>query len=430
MNGLKKIYRYISSMKLALVLLGLLIIGCVIGSVIPQGQVMKLYQQQYGDRTAGLIMALNLDDVFHSWWFVTFTIFLSLNLLTCSVLRTPALIRRWKDYENLPDEKEASGKTSVENNPNFIGRLAKNPEEFLKSLGISKFSKTNKGVIVGWRHKAGLLGPLITHIGVLLLILGFSLGQMTKVEYTVYGLPGDAKQIGDTDYVLEINAFDIGLRADDTVEQYTSDITVRNVATGEKESGTVTVNAPASMFGMKFFQNSTGWAADMHILKNGELLQEEALEAGNYVTVSDKTDLQIGFMAFYPDYHFDREKGPMTLSSKLNNPAYLYMVYFQGSVLGMNTLMEGEELTIDEYTVTFDNPRNYTLIQIKKDNFTYFALLGGVVLLLGLFLSLYVQPEKLWLEPEGDGYVVYGSCGKSGLLFTERVKAKLKEINT
>jgi cytochrome c biogenesis protein ResB len=180
---------------------------------------------------------------------------------------------------------------------------------------------------------------------------------------------------------------------------------------------------------MKFFQNSTGWAADMHILENGELLQEEAVEAGNYVTVSDKTDLQIGFMAFYPDYHYDREKGPLTLSSKLNNPAYLYIVYFQGSVLGMNTLMEGEELTIDEYTVTFDNQRNYTLIQIKKDSFTYFVLLGGVVLLLGLFLSLYVQPEKIWLKQEGDGYLVFGSGGKSGILFADRVKAKLKGNN-
>lgn len=439
MNGFKKFYKFISSMKLALVLLGLLIIGCVIGSVIPQGQIMKLYQQQYGDRTAGLIMALSLDDVFHSWWFVAFTVILCLNLFTCSILRTPALIKRWKSFGDLPDENSISNNVSVESSPHYIGRLSKDPEAFLKSLGFSRQSgtkqsetkqtETKQSYIVGVRHKAGLLGPLITHIGVLLLILGFSFGQMTKVEYTVYGLPGDAKQIGDTDYILQIDDFNIGLRADDTVEQYTSDITVRNAATGAKESASVSVNAPASLFGMKFFQNSTGWAADMHILENGELLQEEAVEAGNYVTVSDKTDLQIGFMAFYPDYHYDREKGPLTLSSKLNNPAYLYIVYFQGSVLGMNTLMEGEELTIDEYTVTFDNPRNYTLIQIKKDSFTYFVLLGGVVLLFGLFLSLYVQPEKIWLKQEGDGYLVFGSGGKSGILFADRVKAKLKGNN-
>ena len=36
----------------------------------------------------------------------------------------------------------------------------------------------------------------------------------------------------------------------------------------------------------------------------------------------------------------------------------------------MNVLMQGEELTIDEYTVLFENPRNYTLLAVKRDSFT------------------------------------------------------------
>jgi hypothetical protein len=36
----------------------------------------------------------------------------------------------------------------------------------------------------------------------------------------------------------------------------------------------------------------------------------------------------------------------------------------------MNALQGNEELTIDEYTVVFENPRYYTLLAVKRDHFT------------------------------------------------------------
>ena len=43
--------------------------------------------------------------------------------------------------------------------------------------------------------------------------------------------------------------------------------------------------------------------------------------------------------------------GPSTASEALNNPACLYSVYYQGQIIGMNALMAGEELTIEERDV-------------------------------------------------------------------------------
>ena len=50
------------------------------------------------------------------------------------------------------------------------------------------------------------------HLGILLLILGFTLGQLTHREWTVYGVPGDTKPIGDTGYFLTIDDFEVWLR--------------------------------------------------------------------------------------------------------------------------------------------------------------------------------------------------------------------------
>ena len=90
-----------------------------------------------------------------------------------------------------------------------------------------------------------------------------------------------------------------------------------------------------------------------------------------------------------------------------------------GQVLGMNVLMSGEELTIDEYTVTFSNPQSYTLIQAKRDSFAWLALLGGLIATLGLFLAFYIRPVTLWAVREESGWTVRGRSRKGGVLFRE-----------
>ena len=347
MKLLKSIWKFLSSMQFAIILLVILIAACAVGSFVTQGQSYSWYAAAYGERAAGAILALRLDDAFHSWWFIVITAFLCLNLLLCNLLRLPSMIKRTR---RIPGGRDAV------------------------------------------RRKAGIWGAWICHLGVLLIILGFGFGQMLKQEYTVYGVPGESKAIGDTGYIITIDSFDIDLRDDDTVRQYTAGITVRNAARAESESAEISVNNPASLFGMRFYQNSTGWAADVHVTKDGEPLQDEVICAGDYIAVKDKPELVIYFNAFYPDYELKEGVGPSTKSSKLNNPAYLYSVYYREQMLGMNALLADEKVTIDEYAVTFSDPQNYTLIQIKRDPLTPVALLGGLVTLLGLFIAFYIKP--------------------------------------
>ena len=66
---------------------------------ITQGEIYEwYYAQTYSDRIAALIIALSLDDAFHSWWFAPITAFLCVNLLMCSVLRFPQIRRNWLGF--------------------------------------------------------------------------------------------------------------------------------------------------------------------------------------------------------------------------------------------------------------------------------------------------------------------------------------------
>lgn len=418
MKTLKRIYKFIASMRFAIILLVVLALACSAGSLVTQGQTFDWYAQRYSERTAALIVALKLDDAFHSAWFIVITAFLCLNLTLCNLTRLPQLVRRARA------EGRSEGALRTEGDATAVN--IDDPAAVFARLRMPKPApcKTEDGreALFASKHRAGLWGAWVCHLGILLLILGFGLGQMTQKQYTVYGVPGDAKPIGDTGWTLQIEDFNIDLRDDESVEQYTAAISVYSPdGDSARQSAEISVNHPATIHGMKFYQNSVGWAAQVNVLKDGQPLQQAAVCAGDFLPVEDKPELVVYLNAFYPDYVLVPGVGPSTASTQMNNPAWLYSVYYQGKLLGMNALMAGEELTIDEYTVTFTNPQRYTLIQVKVDRFAWLALLGGIVTTLGLLLALYVQPAKVWAVRQPDGrWTLHSACRKGGAIWRER----------
>ena len=428
MKTLKRIWKFIASMRFAILLLVILAVACAVGSLVTQGQSQTWYARRYSERTAALIMALRLDDAFHSAWFIVITGFLCLNLTLCNLTRLPQLIRRTR-AEGRPDGAlDGAGDVSV-------GGVA-DPKAMFARLRMPRpvACRTADGreALFVSKHRAGLWGAWVCHLGILLLILGFGLGQMTQARFSVYGVPGDTKPIGDTGCFLTIDDFTVDLRDDDTVAQYTAEITVVNTSSAGPAGGSaaISVNHPATLCGMKFYQNSTGWAAKVTVLKGGEALQEAVVCAGDFLPVVDRPELVIYLNAFYPDYVMTPGVGPSTASGRLNNPAWLYSVYYQGQLLGMNALPAGEEVTVDDYTFTLTDPQNYTLIQVKKDRFTWLALAGGLTAMLGLFLALWLQPAKVWAVRGPDGaWTVRGACRKGGAIWRERFMQNVLRLN-
>ena len=410
-------------MQFALILLLVLAAACAFGSFITQGQTLSWYTTTYGERAAAAIMLFGLDDVFHSVWFVVITAFLCLNLVFCNVIRAPGLIRLWK-AGFVPEKREKScGR--------IYGTSEKDPAELFSEMG---FRKTVSGsfedgteYIYAVKNKAGMWGAWLCHLGILILIIGFGVGQMLNTETAVYGVTGQSKRIGDTSYVLTIDDFRIDLRGDETVDQYTTDFTVRNVSNGDEMSGTTSVNHPAAMFGMKFYQNSTGWAAAMHVSKDGEEIQNDVVCVGEVTPIAEVPGLSVLIQAFYPDFFMDAGGEIGTRSSELKNPYYLYIAYYNDRVIGMNALGASEYITIDDLTVWFTDPQSYTLIQITTEPFSKLALAGGIVIMLGLLLALYVQPAEMWARKKDGLWLVTGSSRKGGVLFDRALREKLEK---
>ena len=93
---MKKVWKFLSSMGFAVALLVLLAAACALSSLVEQGLTREAYAARYGEGTASLIMALQVNDAYHSTWFIVLSGFLCLNLILCSVVRFPFFLRRYR----------------------------------------------------------------------------------------------------------------------------------------------------------------------------------------------------------------------------------------------------------------------------------------------------------------------------------------------
>ena len=418
---MKKNLKFLSSMGFAITLLVVLAAACVVASFVTQGQSYEWYAQVYSEGTAKLIVGLGLDDAFHSWWIITLAAFLCGNLLLCNLTRLGALVARTR--------REGDPAAALHGPVDASAEGVTDPFPVFERLRLPKpgtYEIEGNRVLFSGKNRAGLWGPWICHLGILLLIVGFTLGQMLHREYTVYGVPGDTKAIGDTGFFLTIDDFQVKLREDDTVAQYVADVTVFRAPQGsttvpDSRSDTVSVNHPAQLYDFKVYQNSTGYAARIAVDEGGTPLQTQVVCAGEGIEIADAPGLNVYLNAFYPDFYLQPGAGPMTLSGRMNNPAYLYSITYQGKMVGMNYWQEADgPIKVNDYTITFSEPQNYTLLQVKVDRFQGLALLGGLVTMLGLLLAFYLLPAKAWaVEAEDGTWTVFGQSRKGGALFRE-----------
>jgi len=311
------------------------------------------------------------------------------------------------------------------------GRLI--PQGLFHRMGFRNAVKTStpegKACLYSRKNFTGTWGAWLCRLGMLIIIAAFGLGQVFQTVYTVYGVPGQMKEIGDTEYSMRINDFTVELREDATVEQYRTAFTIYDDY-GTEYGAVTMVNKPATVKGMRFYQNSMGWAASLNILKNGEKIQQELLCVGESARVEGKEDLTMVLTAFYPNYYEGENGQPVTLTPELKNPGYLYSLYYQNRLLGMKVLAGDQVVSVEDYTFVFHDPQQYTLIQIKCNPFGWLAAAGGLMVIISLILAFYVRTAELWAVEQEDGtWSVAGRSRKGGSMCLEEIRQEAEKEN-
>jgi len=82
-----KIWKFFSSIKLVIWLLVIITLFSAIGTLIPQNEESAFYIDRYGHSGYQFLSQTGLVDVYASWWFILSLILFSLNLLVCFLNR-------------------------------------------------------------------------------------------------------------------------------------------------------------------------------------------------------------------------------------------------------------------------------------------------------------------------------------------------------
>jgi cytochrome c biogenesis protein len=256
--------RVLASLRLTMVLLPILILGCVVGAVLPQATVSpgppSIYDS-YVPLIRGMAQTLGLGDVFHSWWFLTVVGLFAANLVACMATRLGRNIRllrnpiRYAPQGQVPDSEvtiELSEDTAIE-------KLR------ARSFRIRRYGKH----VVGERNRLSLLIPDIVHLGVIIVLAGMLLslfrfqgsllvGEQDKGKVFAPASGGKAGSVRGAKFGLRVDDFGFDLYAGSQVPRaYWSTVAVlddENPIIQKK----IEVNHPLEVHGYSFFLKDLG----------------------------------------------------------------------------------------------------------------------------------------------------------------------------
>lgn len=403
----KELLPLIADLRLAIILLLAIAIFSISGTVIEQGQSIEYYQSNYpespalfGFLTWKLILALGLDSVYRTWWFLSILILFGASLTACTFTRQlPALTaaRRWKYYDQPRQfEKLALSAEFATDNFNNLDSLLKNKRYRVFREGDTLYAR--KGL-------AGRIGPIVVHASMLIILAGSIWGAMTgfmaqeiipsgnsfEIHNIVDAGPWSAAQL-PKDWSVHVNRFWIDYTPDGNIDQFYSDLSVINKKGEEVDRQTIHVNKPLRYKGITMYQTDWGIAGIQVKFNNSPILQlpMAPLDTGGKgriwgTWIPTKTDLSAGVSVLAKD-----------LQGTL-------LIYDTSGKL-TTTVRPGMAIEVNGITLKIVDVIGSTGLQIKADPGIPFVYLGFGLLMLGVVMS-YFSHSQIWaLQKNGKVY--------------------------
>ncbi len=401
----------ITDLRLAIILLLAIAFFSISGTVIEQGESVSFYQANYPEHPAlfgfltwKVIIILGLDHVYRTWWFLALLIFFGTSLTACTFTRQlPALkaARRWKFY----DQPRQFTKLALSADLDRISLQSLTPilqhrrYKIFQEQGQENILYARKGII-------GRIGPIIVHIGIVVILLGGILGAMTGFvaqEMVPSGNSFQVKNIIDAgpwamsqlpkDWSVRVNRFWIDYTSSGDIDQFYSDMSVLDQQGKEVDHKTIHVNEPLRYHGVTFYQTSWGISAVRVQLNNSPIFQLPMAP----LDTNGKGRLWGSWIPTKPDL----SEGVSLLARDLQGMVLIYDS--QGKLV--DTVRSGMSTQVNGVTLKVLEVIGSTGLQIKADPGIPVVYTGFALLMLGVVMS-YFSHSQIWaLEKDGKLYV-------------------------
>ena len=395
MEVLKKLWRFLRSMKFGIGLLLAIAALSVVGTVIPQGQTAEWYAATY-PRAHTLLQSLRFTALYTSWYYVLLMVLLGLNLTLCSVMRLRVLLRTDRD-----EVRQAARLPIV--NP-LRATEVETVRAWLRSRRCRE--QTVEGATMYTKNHFGRYGSFLTHLGILLtLVFGAAalyLPQVSDMDCLV----------GDTITVeggAKITVQDFRIEDDDGRLDYASDLYLTLPDGSVSDLAHVSVNHPFNFGSYKVFQQYYGTAPAVTVIDH-ETGEEDTfvLTEASMLSKDNSTGLWVGGIYELGE---DENGNPVLQSGVLGSyrdPIYEVETIDQSGSSTLH-LPPGGIVTVGDLEFRMEQPSEYPGLRIKYTPRIVNVLLiaAFAVLTVGLYITFFMQPVLVKVTEEG--YTVAGT---------------------
>ncbi len=441
------IWAFLASVKLALLLIGLLASTSIIGTVIEQNKPGEHYIERWGEGATQIIHLLTLDDMYNSVWFLCLLGVFSLNLIVCSLDRIPTVIKIVRK-DNLATNPDRLPKMKLHKEEKISGSLntaKKEVSQYLHKKGWKPDSRDKEYGTLFFSQKGPWTryGVYVVHLSILVILLGAVIGSSTVAtkilgnqEFAFKGglsLP----ETGQSDFVfayandqkiplgctVRCNYFTIDYYPGSSMpKDYLSGLTV--IEDGKEVlTTTIEVNKPLIYKGITFYQSSYN-QLDSPIIKLRETTSGNVhvfpVDPQNYSVTNTwqegETDAMIRIQS----------ARPIQLSNGETSTEMQIWLMDSDGPPSMFPLMYGNPVIVERPNAKYKlsiGPHFATGLQVAKDPGVWWVYTGCALMLIGLYIAFFMSHRKIWAhvyEIDGQPMVLFaGHANKNTLGFSK-----------
>jgi cytochrome c biogenesis protein len=434
---------FFSAVPLALFLLIALAATSIFGTVILQGGGQEQYVGEYGEGMTSFIRLLALDDMYHSWWFLSLLGLLLLNIVLCSARRFP---RAWRLMTGRPEPlgddlfRRLKYRASLRHGGDPVAALAS--AEAMLASRIGKPARIEDAASVtltsdrGWY---GRLGVYVTHLSILILALGVLYGGMTgyrgdvelREGQSVSRIPLRGRSSAVVlPFTVRCDKFTIEFYGNGQPKGYYSDLVIID---GGREAARkkIRVNDPLRYQGWSFFQSSYGTDPSSTVTL-------EVLDPGGRIVAPDITVRQ-GDKFTVPNDSSEYVVGALTASAPGIGGAMVEFHLYRGS--------EHSDFAVIEKNPRYDAARRgpvyfriksaadvrpYTGLEVAKDPGVPVIWLACVIMMAGLYITFFVAHQRVWVRVEKDPatttVLAAGTTSRNPVVFEREFEEMVAEM--
>jgi cytochrome c biogenesis protein len=434
------------SLKLTITLLILLAILSIIGTIITQNATSAEYIQRYGINLYNVLNFFNLFDMYHSWWFSAILILLVINLIACSVRRIPGILDQVFHGPETKELEDSMVKTLpyVEKVPTSApSKREEEVQSYLKKwLGSPDRIETGSSVtLYSEKGRFSRLGVPITHLSILIILIGGLLGSIYGFKGSVNILEGetvdrvylrvkDEEISKPLDFKVRCDDFnltyyDLPGRKEKHVKEYTSILTILDNGQ-EVLKKTVQVNHPLHYKGLAFYQASYGAIHNVTLGVQRKDRREKTvikLMEGETAPIPN-SNTSIRILRYAHQVHNFGEGVQVVLFKPNQEPRPFWL---------LKNFPQLDQQRGDEFFLTFEGftEKEYTGLQVTRDPGVWIVWVGSGLLILGLILSFFFSHQRVWarLPKSSEGEIILaGSTNKNKVGFEKAFGELAEEI--